>query len=146
MDLRYPDLEHKSLQGYRLQNPWMKPADSHAWAYTAEALVVTGLGLDDASRDRHIWFFEHDCDWAGNIRSLLAAYADDAADLIAAELRPKMRSASNPAREVLTEWMWYNCATPAFLDRYAAHRACAMVRWHNHGVAMLTCGCGMRRL
>ena len=68
MERTYPALNHDSLLAYRREHLWMLPALSHAWAFTAEAIVVCGLHrglMDDGGRRRHCWVLEHDCDWAG---------------------------------------------------------------------------------
>ena len=131
MEAQYPCLCDESLQHYRQLHPWMLLAMSHAWAFTAEAITVTGLGRGASDDGRHCWILEHDCDWAGDIAELIDAYADDDADLVAKVLRPRERAAAggdgNPANETLAEWMWYDCATPEFLARYGECRANAHV-------------------
>lgn len=131
MEKEYLHLLHPSLQHYRQLHPWMLLAMSHAWAYTAEGITITGLGRDAADEGKHTWIFEHDCDWAGDIADLITAYADDEADLIAKVLRPRERAAQggdgNPDNETLDEWMWYDCATPDFHRRYGACRGTAHV-------------------
>lgn len=129
MERAYPSLRHPALEDYRRKHMWMMPALSHAWAYTAEALVVCGLGREnqqvtgglryDLEPQSHIWVFEHDCDYAGPIDELVHAYAHDDADLVAKELVPQAR--------IGTDWMWYGCATPSFLSRYGRCRSCAHV-------------------
>merc|ERR1711963_1366462 len=93
MEAEYPHLLAPPLQRYRQLYPWMVLAMSHAWAYTAEGITVTGLGRDSADKGKHCWILEHDCDWAGKITDLVEAYADDDADLIAKVLRPRERAA-----------------------------------------------------
>ena len=131
MEAEYPSLLNPSLLHYRTMHPWMLFSMSHAWAYTSEGITVTGLGRDADDEGRHCWIFEHDCDWAGDINELLMAYANDEADLIAKVLRPKERAArggdGNPDNETLSEWMWYDCMTPAFGSRYGVSRGAAHV-------------------
>ena len=118
MECRYPHLRHEVLD--RWQRKHLAWTNSHAYAYTAEGLVIDGLGVASATAPpQHCWVFEHDCDFSGDIGELLAAYADDAADLIAKELVPRER--------IATEWMWHDCCTPAFKDAYGAVRCCAHV-------------------
>ena len=121
MEKRYPNLMHESLNKFLQLHPWMKLALSYAWAYTAEGMTVTGLGelrgsSAYTSPPEHAWVFEHDCDFAGDVNDLIAAYADDEADLIARELDP-----------CIEEWMWYDCATPSFLHKYGHVRTCVHV-------------------
>ena len=119
MEKRYPHLRHEALEAYRREHPWMMLAMSHAWAYTAEGMVVCGLGLDhDVPDDAHVWVFEHDCDFGGPIEALISAYDDDDADLIAKRLI---------AEDKFDEWMWHDCATPSFLDKYGSSRCVAHV-------------------
>lgn len=127
MERLYPRLRDPALERYRQIHMWMMPALSHAWAYTAEALVVGGLGLNVSryAPAQHTWVFEHDCDFAGPIEDLLSAYADDDADLIAKEMIPP---------DKLREWMWIDCATPQFLAKYGPQRAVA----HVHAVRIST--------
>ena len=121
MEARYPALRHPSLEMYRAQHMWMMPALSHAWAYTAEAILVCGIGLREADapqEEEHVWVFEHDADFAGPIEELIAAYAQDDADLIAKEL---------VTADAFSTWMWQGCATPSFLAHYGAVRSCVHV-------------------
>ncbi len=119
MEREYPFLRHTSLEKVRQRHLWMMPALSHAWAYTAEAITICGMGRDGAKEQSgYTWIFEHDCDVAGPIESLIRAYDDDDADLIAKELVP---------RATIAEWMWYECATDEFLARFGANRCCAHV-------------------
>ena len=73
MEAKYPSLQHECLEAYRRKYMWMLLALSHAWAFTAEAVTVCQLGLEEESDShvRHTWFFEHDADFAGDIGVLL---------------------------------------------------------------------------
>jgi len=117
MERKYPHLRHESLG--RWQREHLAWTTSHAYAYTAEGLVVDGLGVHTNTPPQHCWVFEHDCDFSGDIRELLGAYADDEADLVAKELVPRDR--------IATKWMWHECCTPAFKHAYGAIRCCAHV-------------------
>ena len=135
MEELYAALRHPVLEEYRMRHLWMMFTGSHAWAYTAEALTVCGLGhRPPASKEemmcsdqhqhhhhhqQHVWVFEIDCDVTFPIDEFMCQYADDDADLIAKELVP--------ASSIATEWMWYDCATPLFISQYRLHRRCAHV-------------------
>ena len=98
MEERYPNLRHPSLEAFAQHHIWMRPALSHAWAYTAEGMVATGLGdrqPRQQQQQQHVWFFEHDCDWAGDVSELIAEYADDQSDL--SERKSRSQQRLNPA-------------------------------------------------
>lgn len=105
MERAYPALRDETLESYRRQHAWMLPARSHAWAYTAEALAVTGLGREGApSAVEHVWCFEHDADWSGDIdevptalRTRRAPLAGGRRPLHVALLRPRRSPVRSPA-------------------------------------------------
>ena len=98
----YPSLSDTVIESHRHKHLWMMPALSHAWAFTAEAITICGLGMRPPPQPPypmpHTWIFEQDCDYAGHIDELIRAYAEDDADLIAKELVPKATIAA--------KWMW----------------------------------------
>eukprot|EP01062_Namystynia_karyoxenos_P007671 TRINITY_DN12691_c0_g1_i1.p1 TRINITY_DN12691_c0_g1~~TRINITY_DN12691_c0_g1_i1.p1 ORF type:complete len:414 (+),score=103.95 TRINITY_DN12691_c0_g1_i1:153-1244(+) len=89
---------------------------SLAWGFHNEA---TGLWWNEHGRDRYdfVWRMEDDAAWAGDCSELVAAYANDAADLIANRRWTMLQDSDE--KEGL--WCWANAASQNFLQSIPMH-------------------------
>mmetsp|Transcript_126958 Transcript_126958/g.353575 ORF Transcript_126958/g.353575 Transcript_126958/m.353575 type:complete len:341 (-) Transcript_126958:9-1031(-) len=79
---------------------------SLAWCYHVEAILVWWVQVTTGSKEPpFVWVIEDDAGYSGSISRFIRAYSDNNSDLL-----------THALQRVHKEWVWYNTASPAFLD------------------------------